>query len=441
MKKPGDSLGKGVVEGERKIEGLRDASPIFDERGEVVQVVQSWRDVTGRKRTEETRRRAEKLETLGILAAGIAHDLSGLVSLVTRQLESARAVMPPDSAWLTDLDVARQAAQQANGMTQALEAVVHHMPLKKHVVLMNEVCSEASKLLRHLIRPTIIQKWDITEEPLYVLASPTQIQQVLMNLAGNAGEAMPEGGTVRVDLTAVDVERDASSAAAHAGGGRYARLDVADTGTGMTQEVKGQLFEPLFTTRHDPPHAGLGLAIVHRIVQDHQGWIEVESAEGAGSTFSVFLPCQAAVRAPSASAGYLAATQEDELRAPPGTGVLVVEGDDLQRSLLATALRDAGYGVEQVTSGVEALKVIHAKAGSIHVVVAGAKLPDMTGTQFLERIQAASPDMSGLLIAEDHKDQNLAAEAEPLGYTILCKPFQARDLALSITRLLRESEE
>ena len=367
------------------------ASPICDASGEVAQIVYSCRDITERKRAEEALRRAEKLETLDIVCATIAHDFSGLTALIVRQFESARSLMPPDAAWLDHLDVAGQAAQQARGMSKALETITRRVPFEKHTVLLNDVCRSASRLLRHLFGARLAQEWDITPESLFVLADQTQIQQVLMNLVANARDAMPRGGTVRISLTAANVPTDVPSAPPRARPGRYARLDVSDTGVGMAPEVKDRIFEPLFTTKQGMPRTGLGLAIVDRIVEDHEGWIEVESTEGEGSTCSVFLPSQTADDQVDAAMG------EDSLRAPPGTVVIVIDGDDLSRSVTATALRDAGYQVEQARSGAEALQTIRTKKTPTHVVVASAELPDMDGWRCLGWIRATLRDVLGLI--------------------------------------------
>ncbi|MEE9295805.1 MAG: ATP-binding protein [Phycisphaerae bacterium] len=389
-----------------------------------------------RRRAEEALRRADQLETLGILAAGIAHDLSGLVAIITRQLESARTALPQDAASLRHLDTARQAAQQTSGMTQALQAVARCTPSEKHIVVLNDVCRNAAKLLRHLIGEAVIQVWDITQEPLHVLANPTQILQVLMNLLANARDAMPVGGTVRVSLSVVDLQKNPSTITPRAAAGWYARLDVADSGTGMTEEIKKQIFEPLFTTRHTerkgPTHAGLGLAIVQRIVEDHYGWIEIASEVETGSTFSVFFPCR------DAGDGIESETDAEQASVPPGSGVLVVDQNDLQRSVVATALRDVGFKVQQARSAAGALSVIRDKAASIHVVVAAAELLDMTGAECLARIQDISRDVAGLLITATHQDASLATDSQRPQFQTLCQPFLTGDLTRSVTRLLKE---
>jgi CheY-like chemotaxis protein len=256
-----------------------------------------------------------------------------------------------------------------------------------------------------------------------------------MNLLVNARDAMPEGGTVRISLTQIHLEPD-EVPASNIEPGSYARLQISDTGEGMSPEVQARIFEPFFSTKPRGQGTGLGLAIVHGIVQDHGGWITVDSKPSAGTTFSVYFP--SAVHSDPVEAH----EAEAELTVPPGIGVLVVEDDALVRATLAKTLCDAGYSVLQAANGVEALKVFRNNAATIRVVVADVELPGMSGPECLDRIRAEKPGVQGLIVT-GRTDPSAPAEGRrgvdesaASGYPVLLKPFQMKDFRLAVGRLV-----
>ncbi len=385
-------------------------------------------DITDLRKAEESLRQAQKMETVGLLAGGLAHDFNNLLTAMLGYTDLARVSLPPDSPALEYLDNLERAAEQAAGLTGSLLTFTHRAPTEKRWVSIADICAESKRLLLRLMPANIRQDWEQPAKDLYVYADPVQLQQVLMNLVINARDAMPDGGTVRVQ--AHKLEPGVAAPPGGARGGDLLRLEVSDTGTGMTEEVRAHVFEPFYTTKPRERGTGLGLAIAQAIVTDHGGRIEVESEPGAGSTFSIILP--------------LEKPAERELRpapatippAPPDTHVLVVEDDDLVRSLVATVLRDAGFVVEQSRHGVEGFQLANSMP-HVHVVVADAELPGLSGIELLKRILAQRPEARGLLVSGRTDDESVREEARRLRCAVLYKPLRMPTLVRAVSSVAR----
>lgn len=398
----------------------------------VEQALRVYQERRERRRLEEQLLHAQKMETVGTLAGGLAHDFNNLLMVIFAHLDMARAEAGGESSLVRHLDQLERAARHASGITSALLTFSRRAPAEKRVVALTDCCRDASRLVTRLFPADVALEWNLPRESFQIRADSTQIQQVIMNLLVNARDAVPGGGTVRVDLTACDTRTEEVAPPPHVPAGRYLRLDVADTGDGISAEVAERIFEPFFTTKRTGQGTGLGLAIVHGIVEDHGGWIAVESQPRAGTTFSVFLPrTEEGERTEEPE-------NEAETAVPEGTGVMIVEDNDLVRAVMVSALRDAGYTLFQASDGLEALRIFASNSSSIQIVVADLELPDMRGTDCLSRIRAESPRVAGLIITGRSDAEDLLAPSGPAACPVLYKPFQMKDLRRAIGRILGE---
>jgi len=400
----------------------------------VEQVLQIYENRRERKRLEEQLRHAQKMETVGTLASGIAHDFNNVLTAIFGHLDMIRDKVSDRPAVVEHVECVEQAAQRAVAITRALLAFSRHSTSVKQFVSAGDICQETSRLVSRLMPATISQEWNIPDKLVQLRGDPTQIQQMLMNLLVNARDAMPEGGILRVCLRRVDASQEDLLVPAHAAPGPYARFDVADTGVGIAPEVKDRIFEPFFTTKQRGDGTGLGLAIVHGIVENHGGWVEVKSEPGVGTQFSVFLPCVLTPQETSES------TFVEQPRIRPHTGVLVVEDNDMVRSMMASSLKNAGCNVFQAGDSIEALDVFRHHGDLIHVVVVDLELPSMNGIELLEWIRTSWPDVPGVIIAGRAEDREGRRADHLVNCTVLRKPFQMQELFTALSCLLPVSE-
>ncbi|HVL15937.1 MAG TPA: PAS domain S-box protein, partial [Gemmata sp.] len=311
--------------------------PLRDDAGRVVGVLGVYQDVTDRKRLEEQLRQSQKMEAVGQLAGGVAHDFNNLLTVILGNAELLR-YSPPGSSELGPLaDDIHAAADRAATLTRQLLTFSRRHPSRPEVVDLNEVVAALGGLLGRLLGARVAVRTDLSPDPVRVLADRGHLEQVVMNLAVNARDAMPDGGT----LTIATAERNG-----------VARLTVSDTGVGMSDVVKARIFEPFFTTKGPDRGTGLGLAVVHGVVEESGGTIAVESAPGAGTTFRIEIPsCPDAEPATTPPPAYL----------PRGRGVaragtvLLVEDEDAVRKLARYVLEERGYSVVEALDAETAL--------------------------------------------------------------------------------------
>ncbi len=373
----------------------------------------------------------QKMEAVGQLAGGIAHDLSNLMSAMFGWLEIAASQLPPDHSARESLKMVDRAARQAVGLTRSLLTFANQTPSEKATINLNDTVREALYLLGRLLPARIEQRSVIPSDPIWVHADATQIQQVVMNLALNAQAAMPQGGVIEVDLGTAPPERLPGTDRPHHLPLGAATLRVRDTGCGIPDELKSRIFEPFYTTRDRARGTGLGLAIVHAIVNDHHGWIDLESQVDQGSTFTVYLP--RAERPATTSTD----THPERLNAPGDAGVLVVEDNSLVRAMLTTVLVDAGYRVFEAADGPQGLAVFRSSCSDIDVLVVDLDLPGINGVEALDTMLDLQPETAGIAISGYPLSESVKAHLSGLGCSVLNKPFQVPDLKRMIASVLQ----
>ncbi|HEY7315042.1 MAG TPA: ATP-binding protein, partial [Gemmataceae bacterium] len=389
------------------------------------------RDARERHRLEEQLRQAQKMEAIGRLAGGVAHDFNNLLCIITGYSTLVADGLSPNQPLREFVAEVIKAADRAAGLTQQLLAFSRKQMLVPRVLDLNTLLADLDKMLRRLIGEDIELAVTLAPDLHAVKADQNQIEQILMNLAVNARDAMPRGG--RLTIATAQVERDIIALRDHPGAkpGSYVRLEVSDTGCGMDREVLAHLFEPFFTTKGQGKGTGLGLATVFGIVNQSGGHLEVCSEPGQGSTFRIFLP--------SFQPDDASETGPDAGGSIPQGGVetlLVVEDEDGLRSLACQTLSQRGYHILEASNGEEALAVSRRYTKAIHLLLSDVVMPKLSGSALAERLIVERPDlkilfMSGFTDSALFRHGVISGEVE-----CLLKPFTPTALAEKVREVL-----
>jgi PAS domain S-box-containing protein len=373
-------------------------------------------------RSHEQLRQAEKMEAIGRLACGIVHDFNNMVSAILGFTQMVAETLPPGDPRRDDLEQANAAAHRAAVLSHQLLAFCRRRVRGLEPLDVDATLRELEKMLRRLIREDIALVTCFASGA-QVLANRGDLEQIVMNLAINARDAMPGGGTLTIETTTV--EFDESSAREHdrVEAGAYVMIVVSDTGCGIRKETIDRIFEPFFTTKEPERGTGLGLATVHRIVEQARGCVRVESWEGRGTTFKVYLPVLAGTRAARTSSTPPSAS-------PGGVGrpetILLVEDEELVRSMLLAALRRAGYTVVAPRTADEALA--HARgAGPIDLVLTDVVMPGMNGIELVTHIRQARPGVP-VIFMSGHAEVPVLGSGIPSDAPFLEKPVTPAQL-------------
>jgi PAS domain S-box-containing protein len=403
--------------------------PLRDRQGNVYAVCGISTDITGRKRMEEQLRQAQKLESIGRLAGGVAHDFNNILTVIVGNAAlAARNVGRPEAA-LSHVQEIESAAARASSLIRQLLAFARRQMIEPRVVELDALARDLALMLRRLIGEHIELAIDAPEPVWPVCIDPTQVEQLLLNLAVNARDAMPDGGRLAIGVANVSVPPRAADGAGEVAPGDYVVLEVRDTGAGMSAEVRAHLFEPFFTTRPQGQGTGLGLATCYGIVQQSGGQILCDSAPGRGTTFRIYLP-----RHEAASA----ATAPPPARPAEGTGnggqtVLLVEDEPAVRAVTARTLHLAGYRVLEACDGREARQLFTAAGGAIALVVTDLVMPQLGGRALVEELRATRPELPVIFVSGYEPDFDPAALG-PLT-SFVAKPYRPDELASRVRAL------
>ncbi len=404
------------------------AAPIRDVNGNVTGAVLVFRDISERRRLEEHLRQAQKMEAIGRLAGGIGHDFNNIMTIITGYSEFLLFANLSPEEHLASAREIHAAAQRAAGLTQQIMAFSRKQMLVPCVLNLNTVVRDMGAMVKRLIGSNIEFVTDLLPHLGNVKADPTQIGQVLLNLAANARAAMRRGGrfvlaTAHAELTAADTRLGPDVIP-----GRYVALSVSDTGTGMPEAVLAHIFEPFFTTKPVGKGTGLGLATVYGIVKQSGGHIEVTSKVREGTCFRVYLP--AVEDAPPAPAGVPRPTAQGR------ETILLVEDDASIRRMTKQALRQSGYTVLDAADGEDGLAVAAAAAGPIHLLVTALVMPKVSGRELADRLTARLPAVRVLFVSGYTEDEMVHHGAETAAGDFLHKPFSLAALADKVREIL-----
>ena len=422
---PPQSLAISLPGGERR---LLEVNGRVAERGGGREVVAILRDVTERQRLEDQLRLSQRLESLGLLAGGVAHDFNNILTVV---LTSA-ALLADDERLPVDLrELAGEigeAGERAADLTRQLLAFSRRQVLSPGPVDLSRVTGDLEKMLRRLIGEDIELRVELAEGLATVHVDRSQLEQTIVNLCVNARAAMPRGGRLTLSTRARHFAQPPAERPQIAAGA-YAELIVADTGVGMDPATLSRIFEPFFTTKGPGEGTGLGLAMVHGFVQQSGGHVWAESEAGRGSTFHVLLPLQGGATDPR--------QVQRALKITPGRGrILLVEDEPLVRAIAARILRSAGYEVRECDGPEAALAAFD--GGAVDLVVSDVVMPGMSGPALVARLRAARPDLRAIFVSGYPRGQQ--GEAIELGDDpIVQKPFTPEGLSRAVHAALRET--
>jgi len=397
-------------------------------------VVANFRDISERSKAEEQRtrleeqlRQAQKMESVGRLAGGIAHDFNNLLTVVLGYTETLLAQLRHDPLARDRLLEIQCAGERAAALVQQLLAFSRKQVLQPRVLDLNQLVSETARLLSRLIGEHIELRTRMCEQAARVYADPTQLTQVVLNLAVNARDAMSKGGILSLEVALVRLEQLEGELAP----GRYVRLKVQDTGCGMDAEVRAHLFEPFFTTKERGKGTGLGLATVYGIVKQSGGTLSVVSAPGEGSTFTLHFPEADPLVA-------IAGARPKRGDVGGNETILLVEDQERVRALTSALLASLGYRVLAAGDGSEALRLSREEKAPIHLLLTDVVLPGMSGVHLAEALRSERPDMKVLLTSgysDDALDDPTGVHALPL----LEKPFGRETLGQKVREVLDRS--
>ncbi|NJM07246.1 response regulator [Candidatus Gracilibacteria bacterium] len=409
--------------------------PALNERGEIIGVLGTASDITERKQLERQLMQAQKMESIGRLAGGVAHDFNNLLTIILGHLDLVEGELPPTGTGREDLTIIRSAADRAAAITRQLLTFARKQSFEPQLVDLNTLLSDLFPMLQRIVGTQVLLRQELTPDQVMLHADPTQIQQIVLNLVINARDAITATGTISLATAKVFVSADASAASADLAPGRYVRLLVADSGSGIAPEHLAHIFEPFFTTKPVGKGTGLGLAICYGIAHQHGGAIRVESEPGYGTQFSVYLPHRDA-QDDRFAPGEVVPPQ------PGGAGrVLLVEDETGLRSLISRVLRAHGYAVWEAANGRHALAQIQAYGlDTFDLLVTDVMMPELGGRAVADHVWRERPDLP-VLFMTGYSEHTLVAgdfDATLRRMTALLveKPFPMQQLLYWVRQLL-----
>jgi two-component system NtrC family sensor kinase len=404
--------------------------PIRGPDGAVTQRQVIAEDVTERRSLEEQFRHAQKMEAVGQLAGGVAHDFNNLLTIINGYSEMLLHKLDRGDPDRHLVEQIKDAGWRSAALTKQLLVFSRKQIARPRHTDLNQVIADFEVMLRRIIGEDIVLRSSLSPEPCPVLADPGRIEQVVMNLVVNARDAMPEGGEIDIETSHVFLDDAYAAAHVNVRRGDYVLLTVRDTGAGMSEEVKNHLFEPFFTTKGPDKGTGLGLAVVHGIVRDGEGHIEVESEPGRGTTFRIYLPMAAMLSGRSAPAA-----AEQASRGGAET-ILLVEDDAAVRALTSHILSTRGYFVLQVSDGVAGLRIAKSYTSRIDLLATDIVMPGISGTQLALEMRGSHPETRVLYLSgySDTSFPRLGLDGRK--EYLIEKPFEPEALAEKIREVL-----
>lgn len=407
-----------------------DAVVIRDKDGKAVRMIGMAQDITDRKHMEEQLRQAQKMEAIGQLAGGVAHDFNNILTAIYGHCSVLQMKMGKDAPFRSDIDQIYAAAERAANLTRSLLAFSRKQIMSPKKINLNEIVMNVGKLLNRIIGEDIQLKTVCSGKPLRVFADSGQIEQVLMNLAANARDAMTNGGILTIETGVQEIDESFIHAYGYGEVGKYAALSVSDTGKGMDAETSKKIFEPFFTTKEVGKGTGLGLSIVYGVIKQHNGYINVYSEPDEGTTFRIYLP-----QVYEEDADY-------EKEAPPefprmgSETVLVAEDDAIIRELAGSILKKFGYDVILACDGEDAVEKFKAGKEKIAIIVMDMIMPRKSGKEAYEEIRKFRPDVKILFMSGYSPDLLQDRGVSAKGDEVLIKPIHPLELVRKVRTVL-----
>jgi PAS domain S-box-containing protein len=390
-------------------------------------------DITARKQLEAQLRQSQKLEAIGRLSGGIAHDFNNILTVILGNAELGREEARASGGQLGELlDEIHQAAARAAGLTRQLLAFSRKQTLTLRPIKLDQVITGLDSMLRRLLGEDLALVVELGDDLRPIKADASQLEQVIVNLAVNARDAMASGGTLTISAHNVKLGPGSAELPAEAPPGEYVVVSIRDTGVGMPPEVQAQIFEPFFTTRKPGEGTGLGLATVFGIIKQSGGYVAVDSAVGQGSTFSLYFPPTELPRLEHA----LLSPEPQPARARET--VLLAEDEELVRKMAKRVCESAGYQVIVAPDGVEALRLAAAYPEPIHVLITDVVMPRLGGRELAEQLTRQRPGLPVLYMSGYTQDVVIDHGVAHQGLAFLQKPFTQAALLYKLRELLGE---
>jgi PAS domain S-box-containing protein len=402
-------------------------SPVRDATGTIVNFVAVKRDVTREMQLEANVNQAQKMESIGQLAGGVAHDFNNILASIQMQSDLLKDGGSLSPEQLESVDGILASVHRAAALTRQLLLFSRREVFQPRDMDLSESITGTAQMLKRIIGENITMQVNVTVQSMFLHADPGMMDQVLLNLVVNARDAMPEGGQLIIETLGVELDHLAVAQCPSARPGSFVRLSVSDTGCGIPPDVLPHIFEPFFTTKEVGKGTGLGLATVFGIVQQHQGWINVDSEMDQGTTFRIYLPRRAMTALPAAA---------PKAPAPLCGGsetILLVEDDPVLRATVHATLTRLGYRIFEAATGAKALGLWGEHRGDIKLLLTDLMMPDgMTGFALAQRLLEDEPNLSVIYMSGHGAEifgQDMRIQD---GVNFLSKPFTAQKLALAL---------
>lgn len=411
-------------------------SPVKDASGKIVSYVAVKHDVTRERALQRQLLAAQRMEAVGILAGGVAHDFNNILAAIQGYAELSLLRLDRASPLYAKITQILQASERAAGIVRQLLLFSRRQPMEFVTVDLTRLVTDLLKMLTRLIGEDIAIKTDLYPGILSIHADPGNIEQVIMNIVVNARDALPHGGTITIQTSKVDVGETYCTQYPFARQGSFVRLSISDTGTGIDEETLTHIFEPFFTTKGAGKGTGLGLAVVYGIVKTHKGWITVESSQGKGTTFEVFLPLVG---------GKEEAVDRDskpDLSILEGRGqtILAVEDEENVRNFIEEALTNAGYLVLKAETAEEAHRILEKDAERVGLILSDVVLPDVSGIRLVDGLLSLKPGIPVIMSSGYTDERSHRTVILERGWAFLQKPYSVMTLLRTVRDVIAKSQ-
>jgi len=414
----------------RHIIVMETSTVVRDEHGAVQYYRGIIRDITDQKMLEQQLIQVQKLDSLGRLAGGVAHDFNNVLTMITSAAQMMQPLTAQDEKLSRYTKMIVEASMRGASISKQLLLFARSEKLELKPVSLSHIVHEVKQLLEHTLPKSISVTTEATADEALIMGESAHLHQVLVNLSINAKDAMPNGGVITIRIDTVGKERIRNKYPSVADE-RFVALSIRDNGIGIKREMQQKIFEPFFSTKERGKGAGLGLSIVHGIVQSHRGFIEVESEEGKGTVFTIYFPA-------ISSRAHFQETHHDGTAPKGEETVLVVDDEAIIRELLAEILTEHGYTVLAASNGAEALATYKAQGGNIALVISDLGMPTMGGNELFLHLKKLNQDIK-LILASGYLEHSSKTEMQESGIKrIIAKPFNIDEVLMTIREVLDE---